>query len=34
MTVLAALPILLILVLMLVLRWPASRAGLVGLASP
>jgi len=32
MTFLAALPILLILVLMLVLRWPASRAGLVGLA--
>ena len=32
MTLLAALPILLILVLMLVLRWPASRAGLVGLA--
>ncbi|MDJ0498008.1 MAG: L-lactate permease [Acidimicrobiia bacterium] len=31
MTLLAALPILLILVLMLVLRWPASRAGVVGL---
>ncbi len=31
MTLLAALPILLILVLMLALRWPASRAGLVGL---
>jgi lactate permease len=31
-TILAALPILLILFLMLVLRWPASRAGLVGLA--
>ena len=32
MTLLAALPILLILVLMLAFRWPASRAGLVGLA--
>lgn len=32
MAVLAALPILLILVLMLGLRWPASRAGLAGLA--
>ena len=32
MTFLAALPILLILVLMLVARWPASRAGVVGLA--
>ncbi len=32
MTFLAAIPILLILVLMLGLRWPASRAGVVGLA--
>lgn len=32
MTILAALPILLILGLMLILRWPAARAGLVGLA--
>ncbi len=32
MTLLAALPIALILVLMLALRWPASRAGLAGLA--
>jgi lactate permease len=31
MTLLAALPIVLILVLMLLLRWPAARAGLVGL---
>ena len=32
MTLLAALPILLILVLMLAVRWPAARAGVVGLA--
>ncbi len=32
MTLLAAIPILLILVLMIGIRWPASRAGMVGLA--
>ena len=32
MTALATLPILLILFLMLALRWPASRAGVVGLS--